>query len=324
MARSGHGPDELERGGSVIVMARDLRWETLVAVVLLGPGCGSAVGSELNASCTTTSECASGATCVDGRCTREDASSFDVSTFDVADAVDAAETPCPSFTFPLTETQVTFSVPSGVRFMHVKAWGAGGNDEGQCGAGKLDGGLGGFTEAVFEVKAGDPLIVIVGKRGRAGIMGEERARFGFGDWGGGGLSGVFASSALITENDRSKALIIAGGGGGASAPECHPGGTGNHPMAGGMPTMSGGVGADDVNGGAGGYAGGKGGARRVGGLGGTGYVASSALDQRMLHVEPLAPLPPRADDPDYADKAGTPEMSGRIVIRFSCGRPELR
>jgi len=257
----------------------------------------------------------------------EDASSLDVSSFEVSVSdTGPADVSCPSVTFPLTETQVAFSVPSNVRYMHVKAWGAGGNDEGQCG--KLDGGLGGFSEAVFEVRPGDPLIVIVGKRGRAGISGEERARFGFGEWGGGGLSGVFMGRDLITATDQAKALVIAGGGGSAGAPGCHPGGTGNHPKAGGMPTMQGGLGADDINSGAGGYFGGKGGARGMEGMGGTGYVRNveptKALDSRMLFVEPLAPKPPRADDPDYDGTAGTPELSGLVVIRFTCGRPELR
>ncbi len=285
--------------------------------------CSSPDGGVMDAPpCKTSEDCGGGA-CVDGRCAQTDASSFDVSPSDVSDAADVA---CPSVTFPMTETQVAFAVPDNVRYMHVKAWGAGGNDEGQCG--KLDGGLGGFTEAVFEVKPGDPLIVIVGKRGRAGVTGEERARFGFGEWGGGGLSGVFMGRDLITDKDQAKALVIAGGGGSAGAPGCHPGGTGNHPTAGGMPTMQGGTGADEINGGAGGYFGGKGGAKGQASKGGTGYVRNvepmKALDSRMLYVEALAPKPPRADDPDYDGTAGTPELSGLVVIRFTCGRPEIR
>lgn len=263
--------------------------------------------------------CPFGKQCVSGACVDVDAGVFD--TGPIGDA--PTDAPCAIQTFPMTETQVTFAVPAGVKFMHVKAWGAGGNGEGQC-TPKPDGGVGGYSEAVFEVKPGDPLIVIVGKRGRSGVTGEDRARFGFGEWGGGGLSGVFTASALITDTDRDKALIIAGGGGSAGAPGCNPGGTGNSSTAGGMPTMKGGVGADGVNGGAGGYAGGSGGAKGLASKGGTGFVAASALDKKMLSVAASSTTAPNSTDPDYADNAGLEEMSGRVVIRFLCDRPVIK
>jgi hypothetical protein len=206
--------------------------------------------------------------------------------------------------------------------MHVKAWGAGGNAEAECGGGD-DGGLGGFSEAVFEVTPGTPLIVIVGKRGRSGITGEDIVRFGFGAWGGGGLSGVFRGPELINEYDKDKALLIAGGGGSAGAPGCDPGGTGNHPDSGGMPTMMGSMGADEVTGGGGGYEGGTGGERGRAGMGGSGYVDPSALDSRMAYGEPGSGTPPRTDDPDYEAPAATGEQSGLVVIHFTCEEPEL-
>ncbi len=253
----------------------------------------------------------------------DDAAGLDVggdAIFPTEDAGDDADAPCATANFKMTETQVVFTVPATVRYAHIKAWGAGGNGEGQC---AKDGGLGGFSEGVFSVKPGDPLIIIVGKRGRAGMTGEDRARFGFGDWGGGGLSGVFSSSTLITDKDGAKALIIAGGGGSAGAPGCNPGGTGNHADAGGMTTMAGGAGADSVNGGAGGFHGGSGGAKGKASLGGTGYVAAAALESRMLASERATGAPPRTDDADYDGVAGKEESSGLVVIRFTCGRPVL-
>jgi hypothetical protein len=237
-----------------------------------------------------------------------------------SDAGASDGTPCGTATFDLTETQELWTVPANVGFMHVKAWGAGGNGEGQCAD---DGGIGGYSEAVFEVFPGDSLVVIVGQRGRAGMTGEELFKFGFGQWGGGGLSGVFSGSTEITEASSDRALIIAGGGGGASAPGCHPGGTGNHPNAGGQTTMQGGAGADDVNSGGGGYLGGPGGAHLEGGKGGSGFVAASALDSRILFVEPQSGKPPETDDPDYDGIAGTIEANGLVVIHFSCEGPVI-
>lgn len=231
--------------------------------------------------------------------------------------------PCAKASFVVTETQIKFTVPKDVKYMHVKAWGAGGNGEGQCKP-KDDGGLGGYSEAVFLAKAGDQLIIIVGKRGRAGLSGEDRMRFGFGDWGGGGLSGVFRGPQTITAKDRAKALIIAGGGGSAGAPGCNPGGTGNHGSAGGMSTMQGGAGKDKVNGGAGGYAGGSGGAKGKAARGGTGFVAAAALKKKLQYAQPASGSPPNTGDKDYDGKAGKTETSGRVVIHFTCALPTIK
>lgn len=213
-------------------------------------------------------------------------------------------------------------MPQLARYMHVKAWGAGGNQEGQCGS-QEDAGIGGYSEAAFEVLPGADLIIIVGKRGKAGLAGEEIMRFGFGNWGGGGLSGVFRGPTTITDQDCSKALIIAGGGGSAGAPGCHPGGTGNHPAAGGEPTMQGGAGADGINGGGGGCVGGSGGAKGEAGKGGAGFVDPSALKSVMLHSDPGSGAPPKTTDPDYDGKAGTAEQSGRVVLHFVCSVPPI-
>jgi uncharacterized protein (TIGR03382 family) len=232
------------------------------------------------------------------------------------------ESACGAMVFALTDTQEDFVVPDDVRYMHVKAWGAGGNHEGGCDF--PDGGVGGFTEAVFAVGPGDELTVIVGHLGRSGTTGESRNRFGFGAWGGGGLSGVFEGHDEIHEEDFDRALVIAGGGGSAST-GCSPGGPGNHTDAGGQETMHGEFGPDglEIVGGGGGYRGGLAGARGVGARGGSGYVAPHAEDSRLLYSTIGDPLPPATDDDDYAEEAGQNERDGRVVIRFECEVPGL-
>jgi hypothetical protein len=319
---------------------QDWRFLGCVVAALL---CGCSSSLSWN-ECVLSTDCPDGYMCDDGRCVSHpvDADADTDSDVDVdadsdtdgdsdldadiddgppGDAEADEEVFCEEVVSTVTETQEVFTVPPNVRYMHVKAWGAGGNGEGQCAFD--DSGLGGFAEAVFEVDPGDPLVIIVGKRGRAGMSGEERVRFGFGDWGGGGLSGVFRGPDLITADDRDRALVIAGGGGSAGAPGCHPGGTGNHPSAGGMPSMQGGPGGDDINGGGGGYEGGAGGARGEPARGGTGYVSSEALDFRLLCSEPGSGRPPRTDDADYDGVAGSGEASGLVITRFVCEEPPL-
>ncbi|MFH2005588.1 MAG: hypothetical protein ABI333_03265 [bacterium] len=278
--------------------------------------------------CEDSSECNPGYLCSpDGECVpgAVDAGGIDAMIFPPSDAQAPDGSICAEAIFPVSETEESFVVPPNARYMHVKLWGAGGNGEAGCAYGN-NGGLGGYSEGVFEVTPGDPLIVIVGKRGRAGMTGEERTRFGFGDWGGGGLSGVFHGPDTITEVDWDRALIIAGGGGSAGAvagaTECIPGGPGNHPSAGGMPTMQGGPGEDDINGGAGGYRGGPGGARGECGMGGTGHVDEVlAFDWKMEHAEQGNFPPPNITDEDYDGVAGYTEQSGLVVIRFVCTLP---
>jgi hypothetical protein len=247
------------------------------------------------------------------------------------DGGDGGDVPCVDQDFPLTETQVDLLVPLNARYMQIKAWGAGGNGEGQCAPPDDDAGLGGFSGANFQVsndanaavQPGSHLVVIVGQRGRAGLGDEDVVRFGFGHWGGGGLSGVFHGPELITATDQAKAILVAGGGGGASAPGCMFAGTGNHPDAGGMTgTMMGGAGTDEVNGGGGGYEGGLGGGHIEPGMGGTGFIHAAAEPGFLQdHADPGSGVAPRSEDADYADNAGTDEQPGRVVIRFTCDAP---
>jgi hypothetical protein len=223
--------------------------------------------------------------------------------------------------------------------MQVKAWGAGGNQEGGCSPPEAvdDAGIGGFTGAVFEVTPGQSFILIVGHEGRAGIgADEDTERFGFGMWGGGGLSGLFTAGDFIADGDSSRALVIAGGGGGASAPGCNPAGTGNHPdQSGGMSTMLGGVGADGINGGGGGYRGGTGGQVGLPGKGGSGFVLDEehaparcpgdplcAIDSVVKWTEPGTAEVPEDDDEQYVATAGWIESDGLVVVNFVCEQPE--
>jgi hypothetical protein len=260
----------------------------------------------------------------DGTTGEDGTSPADAAAGDDGEATDIT---CATLTFAPTETQEHFIPPAGVRYMHVKAWGGGANGE-TLGCGFDDSGLGGFTEAVFELATAlPPLIVIVGGPGSAGRAGTME--FGWGSDGGGGLSGVFVGPETITENDMDKALVIAGGGGGAW-PGCNAGGTGNHlTYAGGQPNMLGGLGRSGdigVNGGGGGLSGGTGGARREVGKGGTGFVDDDrpGLILRYSDIvasEPGAGVPPHSTDDDYRAGAGTGEQPGQIVIYLTCEPP---
>jgi len=298
---------------------------TMMGVLaVVGLTVGSCAASSVQSSgCEDHSECNPGYHCDQGACVAgyPDGGAPDAFYIPPSDALPPdANFLCAAIDFTATETQESFEVPANVRYMHVKAWGAGGN--GEAGCTYNNGGRGGYTEAVFEVTPGTPLIVIVGKRGRAGMTGEEVVRFGFGNWGGGGLSGIFLGPDLIDENSSDLALIIAGGGGSAGVPGCDPGGTGNHPDSGGMPTLLGGVGESGFNGGAGGYRGGVGGTVEHSSMGGSGYVDESiALDWKMLYVEPGDNPAPGSDEEEYDLVAGTTEQSGLVFIQFVCTMP---
>lgn len=292
----------------------------IAAGLLLGSCAANNVQSN---SCEDLDACNPGYHCYEGVCVAgyADGGAPDAFYIPPSDALPPdAHFTCAEIDFTETETQEAFEVPANVRYMHVKAWGAGGN--GEAGCTYDNGGRGGYSEAVFEVVPGTPLIVIVGKRGRAGMTGEEVVRFGFGQWGGGGLSGIFLGPDIIDENSTDLALIIAGGGGSAGVPGCDPGGTGNHPNSGGMPTLLGGIGAADFNGGAGGYSGGVGGTVEHSSGGGSGYVDESiALDWKLEYVEPGDNPAPGSSEDEYDGSAGTTEQSGLVYIQFVCTQP---
>ena len=242
---------------------------------------------------------------------------------------DSGTTPvCEDYVFPFTETQEVFFAPDTAKWMHVKAWGAGGNQEKSC-----HGGIGGYSEGVFAVSPGTPLIVIVGGAGSAGQAFDYR--FGFGNSGGGGLSGVFLGPDLIDENAWGRALLIAGGGGGDGVEKgggpCITAIGGNHAQSGGAPTMMGGPGLDSgVNGGGGGYRGGTGGAKGAAGVGGTGYPHPASADKPQGWVDSILlaasvgdGVPPNSKDAEYDGVAGQTEANGQVVIHFRCEKPEI-
>lgn len=297
-----------------------------IAVVLLLAGCAESYTAYY---CDESGECRAADECVAGECgipPDDTAPASEETDARPPDGDGAAE--CAAQVIPFTDTDVTVLIPAGARFMEIKAWGAGGNQELVCPY--EDAGMGGFTKAVFELgtraglRPGDVLSVVVGQLGRSGLSGDEIDRHGFGTWGGGGLSGVFLGEGPVGENDRARALVVAGGGGSAGG-TCSPGGPGNHPTAaGGESTMRGSAGADGPNGGGGGYAGGTGGGRGQGGRGGSGYVAPDALGTPVLaYAEPGAGIPPGIDDPDYDGTSAGVESDGLVVIRFTCEAPPL-
>ncbi len=224
--------------------------------------------------------------------------------------------------FPTTDFDHV--VPPDVSFLHVKAWGGGGNQECTNDSGR--GGVGGFTEAIFTVTPGTPLIVIVGRRKTgSALTTEEQQSFGFPGQGAGGLSGLFEGPAPLAHTERSRALIIAGGGGGAGAlaENCNHGHPGNSPTnAGGQLTMLGDKGNININSGGGGYAGGNGGSGNIDpGFGGTWYVKGTALSSSEQWGEAGDLTVPGSFDPDYEGDAGAQEKPGLVVLHYLCDEP---
>ena len=320
LVRSGRRGAVLGRGAQALLAC------VILCVVLVAGGCAS--NTVQRSGCIDDDDCNPGYICENDICVsgeRDGGVWDDAFYIPPSDALPPDGSVCAETHFPLSETEEHFVVPDNARYMHVKAWGSGGNGEGQCGTPDTEGGLGGYSEAVFEVAPGTPLVVIVGEPGRAG---DPEMRFGFGNRGGGGLSGVFLGPDTITPTDYDLALIIAGGGGSASVPTCLPGGTGNHTdpaIAGGMPDMESGVGTDPdgILGGGAGYRGGTGGDICTPGKGGTGYIAPEALPEhsQMLFSQPGAGIPPKTDDDDYLAPTGETESPGQVVIRFICTLP---
>ena len=128
-----------------------------------------------------------------------------------------------SFIFIYTGANQTFIVPPGTTIIKVECWGAGGGTQG---GGNIsikhvgNGGGGGYTKALFSIKAGTSLTVIVGGGGKTNNTGgASSATYGGGgsqsgnggdtNWGsasGGGRSAVRETSGLVE-------IVTAGGGG---------------------------------------------------------------------------------------------------------------
>ena len=119
----------------------------LFTMALLAGACAQSTGG-----CVVEEECPNGTTCIGGHCVPQQ------DVVDVQDVPDMADgdphqddaTPeippdtadpqdedgyCIELNRTFSETQELFTVPAGARYMHVKAWGAGGNEEHLPGAG---------------------------------------------------------------------------------------------------------------------------------------------------------------------------------------------
>lgn len=222
--------------------------------------------------------------------------------------------------FTFTGTEEELQLQAGAQFIHVKAWGAGGNgDSNPCEADVGQGGVGGYSEAIFPVEGGEVIKVIVGEFGNVGNE-DTQGDVGFGGGRGGGLSGVFVGAPQLLETEVDRAWLVAGGGGAAGSTVCVHGVPGNHPDAGGQDTMRG----ENIDGagGGGGYVGGSASASS-GSRGGEGFVAAHAIDQKMEWSENEAQLPPAADDPDHLKGAGQQERNGHVVVRVYCSEDGL-
>lgn len=150
-------------------------------------------------------------------------------------------------TFTTATVGQTWTVPTGVTSVTVKAWGAGGGNT----SNGNNGGGGGFIQGTFTVTAEEDLSVRVGGGGAWGNGG-----------GGGGYSGFFRSSDT---------LLVAGGGGGAGG---YSGGSAGGPGGGETGTAgtsangTGGGGGTQSAGGSAGSARGVAGSSLAGGVGG--------------------------------------------------------
>lgn len=118
--------------------------------------------------------------------------------------------------FQYTGNTQTFTVPSGVTSIEVKAWGAGGGGSNANSEGG-SGGSGGFVKATMAVKGGQVLTIQVGGGGRSGAGVKAGGYAGGGTGGrnsgsGGGYSAVFNSTTI----NQSSIRILAGGGGGGA------------------------------------------------------------------------------------------------------------
>ena len=246
--------------------------------------------------------------------------------------VDAPVTNALKLIFKYTGSVQYFTVPSGMNFMSLKVWGAGGSWDYAGAAAR--GGLGGFTTLKYPVVPGQIYAVVVG----FGPNDDTGAIYGFGgsqspdnhNHGGGGLSGVFSGNTGVAASDTARAIAIAGGGGAGAGTgpntNMQGGGSGNAPSAGGGSTMQGSHGVNGQYNGKGGCGGGLAGGittQRYG-VGGTGYISPlGSLGAIQFNNDALpndvSNLPPGSTDPDWDSvyQAGMSNKSGLVVVSFS-------
>ena len=122
-----------------------------------------------------------------------------------------------SQTFSYTGAQQTFTVPSGVTSIEIKAYGAEGGSHPSNGS---DGGLGGYAIGNLSVTAGNTLYIYVGGEGVYSSSFPNSSGTS-GGWNGGGRGGSYAGASGGGASDvrsggtaLSNRVIVAGGGGG--------------------------------------------------------------------------------------------------------------
>ncbi len=205
----------------------------------------------------------------------------------------------------------------------IDCWGAGGMEDSG-----ISGGVGGYTYGYFPATKDADCAVVVGE-------GATRAHrnvnpFGFGgwgsvdgNWGGGGLAGVFSGAGDVTAGDAGRALIIAGGGGAGGQAgggnNATQGGNGNDPSSsGGESTFQGhqaSVGISGGGGGGGGYQGGT--FLSLSGKGGTGFLHASKLAGEILASTRPSLLVPGTSAANYQAGIGGPQQPGLVVVTFA-------
>jgi hypothetical protein len=133
-----------------------------------------------------------------------------------------------SVTFNYTGAVQSWTVPNGVCWIKIKAWGAGGGGGGaDCGINTSNyrGGGGGYVEKLLKVTPGDVIQIYVGQGG-VGASANPPSTGGSGGWGyssggaggngpsgtGGGGGGGGGSSAILHNGN---VILVAAGGGGA-------------------------------------------------------------------------------------------------------------
>jgi len=252
-----------------------------------------------------------------------------------------------SQTFSYTGAQQTFTVPSGVTSIEIKAYGAAG---GSYPGNGNDGGLGGYAIGTLSVTAGNTLYIYVGGEG---VYSSSQNNSGTsGGWNGGGRGGAkYGSSGGGASDVRSggtalsNRVIVAGAGGGfdsgggdGGAGGGTTGGSGGSnsgtPPTGGTQSAGGtggsqgsyigengtlGDGGDNSvysgntykhgGGGGGGYYGGGGGTPWSSGAGGSGYIGGVTNSPETIAGNATMP------DPDGGTMTGR-EGNGLVVISW--------
>ena len=247
-----------------------------------------------------------------------------------------ADTLVGTYTFSYTGGTQSFTVPSGIQRVEIKAWGAGG------GSGLFSsGGGGGFATAIYSVTSGQVISIVVGGAGGGSASGGYNGG-GSADGGAGGGGG--GSQAFISGGFNLWAGGGAGGGElygsvGAGGGTSGASGTGGVPGAGGTQSAGGSAGIHGVAGSAGnggtganstgypgggggsGYYGGGGGGDGVAGVGGSGggggssYVSSGSVSSTLTSGSGTAAA--NSGDADYPGSNIGNAGSGLYVAGFN-------